>query len=164
MDAPEPNSRSSIIRNTCHSFCQSLIHSPNPPQLIDQHFSLSPSITEHGPIWANERLPFLGKTFTTKDGCLEYFDVLSKTLTMDMSPKSFPKPEDFIVNAFATTHEGARQGVVSVVGAATFRSVKTGKSWDEKFIYRLSDFDGEGKIGHWEIWADPLSAWEAVGD
>lgn len=38
------------------------------------------------------------------------------------------------------------------------------KSWEEDFVYRLSGFDEEGRIGHWEIWADPLSAWDAVGD
>jgi hypothetical protein len=52
---------------------------------------------------------------------------------------------------------------VSVVAHARFESIKTGKSWEEDFIYRLSEFDEEGRIGHWEIWADPLSAWEAVG-
>jgi len=51
---------------------------------------------------------------------------------------------------------------VSVVGKGRFESVKTGKAWDEQFIYRLSDFDVNGMIGHWEIWADPLSAWNAV--
>ena len=55
-------------------------------------------------------------------------------------------------------------GAVSVVGHARFGAVKTGRSWDERFVYRLSGFDEEGRIGHWEIWADPLSAWEAVGD
>ena len=45
---------------------------------------------------------------------------------------------------------------------ARFESVSTGKSWEEDFVYRLSEFDEQGKIGHWEIWADPLSAWDAV--
>lgn len=58
---------------------------------------------------------------------------------------------------------GKGRGVVSVVGKGTFTSKKTGKSWDEQFIYRFSGFDGQGRIGHWEIWADPLSAWVAVG-
>jgi hypothetical protein len=53
---------------------------------------------------------------------------------------------------------------VSVVGKGRFASKKTGKGWNEKFIYRFSDFDSQGKIGHWEIWADPLSAWEAIGE
>lgn len=56
-----------------------------------------------------------------------------------------------------------QRGVVSVVGKGTFKSVQTGKAWSEKFIYRFSGFDAEGRIGHWEIWADPLSAWVAVG-
>ena len=41
---------------------------------------------------------------------------------------------------------------------------EAGKEWDEEFIYRFSGFDEEGKIGWWEIWADPLSAWVAVGE
>jgi len=59
---------------------------------------------------------------------------------------------------------GRAEGVVTVVGTGTFASIKTGKEWSEKFIYRFSGFDREGRIGHWEIWADPLSAWVAVGD
>ena len=43
-----------------------------------------------------------------------------------------------------------------------FASVKTGKSWEEDFVYILSEFDEEGRIGRQEIWADPLSAWMAV--
>lgn len=54
------------------------------------------------------------------------------------------------------------RGAVSVVAHAMFESVTTGKRWEEDFIYRLSGFDQEGKIGCWEIWADPLSAWEAM--
>ena len=50
-----------------------------------------------------------------------------------------------------------------MVAHARFTSVATGKGWEEDFIYRLSGFDDEGRIGHWEIWADALSAWEAVG-
>jgi len=55
-----------------------------------------------------------------------------------------------------------KKGVVSVVAKGVFRSRKTGRSWKETFIYRLSGFDEEGRIGWWEIWADTLSAWEAV--
>lgn len=52
-------------------------------------------------------------------------------------------------------------GVVSVTGRGRFESVRTGKGWDEVFVYRFSGFDVEGRIGLWEIWADPLSAWVA---
>lgn len=74
---------------------------------------------------------------------------------MQLPEDAFPDADDFIVDAEA--------GMVSVVGKGHFASKETGKGWDEQFIYRLSGFDEDGKIGHWEIWADPLSAWVAVG-
>jgi hypothetical protein len=67
----------------------------------------------------------------------------------------------FDENAFIVD---AETGLVSVVGKGRFTSRKTGNGWDEKFIYRFSEFDGEDKFGYWEIWADPLSAWDAVGE
>jgi len=85
---------------------------------------------------------------------------------MQLDETSFPPSEQFIVDAEAATKsEGGDggKGAVVVVGKGKFESVKTGKVWKEEFIYRLSRFDEEGKIGHWEIWADPLSAWIAVG-
>lgn len=81
---------------------------------------------------------------------------------MHMTKDTFPGPEGFIVDADAVVEGEDGRGAVSVVGKAKFESMKTGKSW-EKFIYRLSGFDDVGRIGHWEVWADPLSAWEAVG-
>lgn len=54
------------------------------------------------------------------------------------------------------------KGAVTVVGRGTFESVKTGRKWEEEFVYVLSGWDGEGKFASWEIWADPLSAWLAV--
>ena len=91
---------------------------------------------------------------------------------MDLDEGSFPEKTDFVVDptAGSTTvsgNEGTEPkagGVVSVVGRGKFASVRTGKAWQEQFIYRLSGFDEQGRIGHWEIWADPLSAWVAVGD
>lgn len=53
--------------------------------------------------------------------------------------------------------------MVSVKGKAVFKAIETGRAWEEEFIYRLSEFGEDGKIGHWEIWADPLSAFGAVG-
>lgn len=55
-------------------------------------------------------------------------------------------------------------GSVTIKLHARFSSVKTGKSWDEDFVYVLSEFDDDMKIGSQELWADPLSAWVAVGD
>lgn len=75
---------------------------------------------------------------------------------MQLPGDAFPEADGFIVDVEA--------GMVSVVGKGRFTSKKTGKNWDEQFIYRFSEFDRDGKIGHWEIWADPLSAWDAVGE
>ena len=85
--------------------------------------------------------------------------------------ETFPGLAGIVVDAEAEigdegTSEGegwAGKGVVHVKAKARFRSKKTGRDWEEEFAYRLSGFDGEGRIGRWEIWADPLSAWVAVG-
>jgi hypothetical protein len=164
--------RKDLLRSTASSFCQALLDPPPPADLIRKYFATnSPSITEHGPEWARSRLPFLAKTFTGLEGCEEYFSVLSQTLTMQMSDETFPDSAGYLVDVAATVEESQGgesgtqpRGAVSVVGKATFASIKTGKQWDEQFIYRFSGFDEAGRIGHWEIWADPLSAWVAVGD
>jgi hypothetical protein len=165
--------REDLIRTTASSFCQALLDPPSPAELISKYFtSVNPCITEHGPEWARSRLPFLAKTFTGQAGCEEYFTTLSQTLKMQMGKDTFPAPnsDGYVTDANATAadiqggnREGKPSGVVCVVGEATFASLKTGKQWHEKFIYRFSLFDEDGRIGHWEIWADPLSAWVAVG-
>lgn len=88
-----------------------------------------------------------------------------------MTEDTFPDVDGYIVDVAATVRESKvgddhkqPKGAVSVVGKATFASIKTEKQWHEQFIYRFSGFDEAGMIGHWEIWADPLSAWEAVGE
>ncbi|KAI9741413.1 MAG: hypothetical protein M1818_004219 [Claussenomyces sp. TS43310] len=146
--------RTILLRNKAHAFCQTLSSPPAPTQLIDKYFTSDPKITEHGPAWANAELPFLGRTFAGKGECLRYFELLAASLTMHLGPDSFPAPHDFTVDAGA--------GRVSVVGRGRFESVSTGKAWSEQFVYALSDWDDEGRLGHWEIWADPLSAWVAV--
>jgi hypothetical protein len=151
-----PTTRSAALRKSTHAFCQALISPPPPSELLATYFISSPKITEYGPEWSRSRLPFLAKTFTGRDGCEEYFKIMNDVLDMSLPGDAFPKPDaGFIVDA--------EVGIVSVVGKGGFTAKKTGKSWDEKFIYRFSEFDSDGRIGHWEIWADPLSAWEAVG-
>ncbi|KAF2627910.1 hypothetical protein BU25DRAFT_431214 [Macroventuria anomochaeta] len=150
------STRSTTLRNITSEFCAALISPPPPSELLSQYFSKNPQITEHGPEWARSRLPFLAKTFTGKDGCEEYFKLMTGTLEMSLSKDAFPHAKAFSVDAEA--------GVVSVVGKGHFSSKKTGKGWDEQFMHRFSNFDEQGKIGHWEIWADPLSAWDAVGE
>jgi hypothetical protein len=150
------SARCTTLRNSSHAFCKALVSPPPPGELVSKFFSASPKIREHGPEWATARLPFLSKTFSGKAGCVEYFTVLSEVLEMRLASDAFPPEKGFIVDAEAD--------MVSVVGKGRFISKKTGKGWDEHFIYRFSEFDSEGKIGFWEIWADPLSAWEAVGE
>ncbi|KAK5172004.1 uncharacterized protein LTR77_003641 [Saxophila tyrrhenica] len=163
--------RYTILQDRALAFCSAFLDLPNnpPDKLLSEHFVTDgPKITEHGPEWANKRLPFLGRTFSGGDECLEYFSLLSDTLEFIPNKQTFPGKEGTIVDdtAFAgsKTARGDVRGMVSVVGRAKFKAVKTGQSWDEQFIYRLSEFDEDGRIGHWEVWADPLSAWVAVGD
>jgi hypothetical protein len=162
---PTPSSMRPRLLNTTRKFCAALISPPSPSDLLSQFFRPdNPRITEHGPSWASSRLPFLGETFAGVQGCVKYFEVLSEVLEMSLPEDAFPGADGFIVDTNSGENkEGASKGMVSVVGKGTFKSKKTGKGWDEEFIYRFSDFDDEGRIGHWEIWADPLSAWVAVG-
>jgi hypothetical protein len=152
-----PSTRESTLRNTASTFCHALISPPPPSDLLSKYFTPdSPKITEHGPSWATARLPFLGRTFTGTDDCLSYFSLLSDVLEMQLPSDAFPAADEgFVVDATSD--------MVSVAGKGRFVSKATGKGWDEQFIYRFSGFDDSGKIGHWEIWADPLSAWVAVG-
>jgi hypothetical protein len=155
--AMSSSTRKTTLMQSTHAFCKALLFPPPPAELISQHLSSSPKITEHGPEWSRSRLPFLAKTFTGKDGCEEYFKLMTDVLEMSLSDDAFPAADEgFIVDA--------ETEMVSVVGKGRFTSRKTGKGWDEHFIYRFSEFDEHGKIGHWEIWADPLSAWVAVGE
>lgn len=171
--------RTTLLRNRAVSFSQSFLAHTPPPTILSTYFRPdSPQITEHGPEWARSRLPFLGRTFTGRDTstpstsssptttptnndtCDEYFRLLSNTLEFIAEQSSFPSPEGFLVNVDV---EGGDDDVVMVVGRGTFRSVRTGIEWKESFVHRLSRWDDGGRIGHWEIWADPLSAWCAVG-
>ena len=73
---------------------------------------------------------------------------------------------EFVVDAEALGPGGEEEGkgVVTVKMSAAFKSVKSGEGWEEEFVYVLSGFDEEGRIGRQELWADPLSAWVAVGE
>src|SRR5579859_1448558 len=157
--------RTTLLRSKTSSFCQAFLKNLPPKETLSKFFTSNPTIHEHGPTWANSRLPFLGKPFIGREECVKYFELLGETLKFHPDEKTFPPVEEFIVDAEARSEGMAEaRGAVSVVARAVFESVKTGKKWEEKFIYRLSGFDEEGRIGCWEIWADPLSAWDAVGE
>ncbi|KAF2999949.1 hypothetical protein E8E14_002134 [Neopestalotiopsis sp. 37M] len=153
--------RYSLLRSQAHAFCQALLSPPPPEELVKEFFipeanGKNPTIREHGPSWATVYLPFLGRDFVGFHSSIEYFELLSRTLKMHLDKDSFPGEDGFVVDADANR--------VAVVGKGKFESVETGRSWDEKFSYVLSGWDEEGKLGRWDIWADPLSAWAAVSD
>ncbi len=167
--------RYSQLKNRTHAFCSAMTDLANnpPDKIIAEHFTPDkPRITEHGPAWTSERLPFLGKTFTGRDGCLEFFVLLSETFECYFDKDTFPDQEGIIVDDQVKITSGGGhggsgkgwegRGLATVVGKATFKAIKTGVSWEERFVYQLSEFEEEGRIGHCEAWGDPLSAWMAV--
>lgn len=154
--------RAATMRTRAHAFCQALADPAGaaPRELIAEYMVVAEQATihEHGPTWATARLPFLGREFSGASGCAEYFAALGATLHMEAR---FPGPEAFAVD---TTASGGG-GSVAVTGRGTFASVATGRRWDERFAYVLGGWDEAGRrFARWDVWADPLSAWVAVGE
>ena len=165
--------KSEGMRSVAEDFCKAFIAGMTSLEMLDTYFTSNPKITEHGPSWAKTRLPFLGTTFRGRrrddvgaagnaNTCDDYYDLLNATLSFHPDINTVPSREEFYV-ASSKTNDGRWQGVVTVKLHARFTSVRTGKSWEEDFIYVLSEFDESLRIGHLELWADPLSAWIAVG-
>mmetsp|Transcript_24464 Transcript_24464/g.37690 ORF Transcript_24464/g.37690 Transcript_24464/m.37690 type:complete len:146 (+) Transcript_24464:240-677(+) len=128
-------------RLLCESFANK-----EPLANILEHFSNSPEVVclEHGlPVLA----PFLGRTFSGKDGAREYFTLIAELLSYKSMQFS-----DYIVDV--------ESSVVSVRGKANFTWKSTNQSWDEEFMYRLL-LDKEGKIVVYEVWADSGAAYLA---
>ena len=147
------------MRNTALSFCRAFGAGVSGPECLDKYFTSDPTITEHGPHFATERLPFLATTFRGRrrpgqskaETCDDYYDLLTSTLALVPGTIHIPSKQDVAAD---TEH-----GVVTLRLHAKFKSVKTGKAWEEDFVYVLSEFGDEGRIGCQELWADPLSAW-----
>ncbi|KAF2155914.1 hypothetical protein K461DRAFT_290889 [Myriangium duriaei CBS 260.36] len=165
-----PLTRRSQLRSRAAAFTSIFSSLPDnpPPTILDKHFGPFPRITEHGPAWAQSRLPFIGKTFSGREECLSYFAQLGEVLEFEPVGGGLPPTGGIVVDPEALgegeeLRNGEGQGVVCVHLKGKFRSKKTGEEWEESFAWRLSGFDEEGRIGWWEIWADPLSAWLAVG-
>lgn len=154
------------FRSTAEGFCKAFVAGAPPTETLDKYFTAKPRILEHGPEWARERLPFLGITFEgrrppgkaheeSSKTCDDYYDRLTSVLSFHRLGDTLPPKEQFMVDAERKT--------VTIKLHAKFTSVKTGRSWEEHFIYVLSEFDEDYRIGSQELWADPLSAWVAVG-
>ena len=117
------------------------------------HFSTTHQVSahEHGlPLLA----PFLGRTFsglTGPNSVEAYFKLLQQLLTYDHMSFS-----EWTVDAEARK--------VCTKGKARFTWVNgrgNGQWWDEEFIYML-DFDEEGKVTAYQVWADSGAAYLAM--
>lgn len=162
------------MRTVTEEFCKAFVAGMAPATMLTRFFASAPKITEHGPAFAKARLPFLATPFRGRrqgggnrigngDSCDDYYDILSSVLSFHPHPDTVPPTETFLV-ACTQDLDGKWHGGVTVKLHASFSSIKTRRSWSEDFVYVLSEFDDEIKIGHLEIWADPLSAWMAVGE
>lgn len=152
-----------LLRTTAFDFCTRFASGVSGHACLDRFFTANPTILEHGPSWATSRLPFLAVTFRGRQGrdgaqkgtCDEYYDLLTATLAVEPGSIVVPPKHRIAVDADL--------GIVTVRLHAKFSSIKTAKAWEEEFVYVLSGFDEDGKIGCQELWADPLSAYSAVG-
>ena len=163
--ADDLKTRAESIRTTSYNFCKAFAAGDPPSQNLNKYFTADPRILEHGPAFAADLLPFLGIAFQgrrSKSGtnktspmtCDDYYQLLTSILSFRPDESTVPPKDEFMVDA--------ERGTVTVKLHSKFASVKTGKSWEEDFVYILSEFDNEGKIGSQELWADPLSAYLAV--
>ena len=120
-------------------------------QMIMSYFLKSSTafIHEYAPELVNDSIPFLGKTFEGYHGIEMYMSLMTEYL----------KYEDMEFFNYAVAEE---KEVVTVKGSVKWTYLKTGKKWEETFIWRLSLFDEEGKIERYEVWVDPLSLWWAA--
>ncbi|GAM82642.1 hypothetical protein ANO11243_006240 [Dothideomycetidae sp. 11243] len=103
-----PLTRRAQLRARAISFSDSFAApASNPPSsILDKHFTSSPRITEHGPKWAqSSRLPFLGRTFSGREGCLEYFSLLAETLEFLVEDAVFPSKMEVVVDPEAVGPE-----------------------------------------------------------
>lgn len=141
-----PLTRSTLLTSAT-SFCTAFAHSTPAPDLLRNHFTHHhPSICihEHG---LPQLAPFLGRTFTGADGLAQYLAAVTSCLT-------------FADMRFTSYTVDAEARAVAVRGAARFTWTGTGQSWDETFAYLLQ-FDGEGRVEGYEVWADSGAAWLA---
>ncbi|KAF8639787.1 hypothetical protein AX17_001047 [Amanita inopinata Kibby_2008] len=130
---------------TAQQFCAAFSNKES-VQTILSYFSETQDVSaiEHGePALA----PFLGRRFLGLAGIQEYFEMIGHLLSYDNLRFS-----DFVVDAEASK--------VVLKGQGKFTWISTEESWEESFAYLL-DFDEEGKITQYQVWADSGSAYLA---
>ncbi|OJD40647.1 transcription elongation factor s-ii protein [Diplodia corticola] len=171
----DTTSRYDVLRSVAQKFSDAFVSgSLPPPELLAEYFVAKDArIIEHGPEWAQKRLPFVGTLFrgrrssnTAIDSsttCDDYFDLLGAKLALHAHEKTLPAENAYVVDTNARHSPDQGAGAVLVKCHAALSSVQTKRTWEEHFVFVLSGFDGDGKIGQLEIWADNLNAWQAVG-
>ncbi|KAL3453747.1 hypothetical protein BJX65DRAFT_301566 [Aspergillus insuetus] len=116
-----------------------------------------PEAHEHG---LQSQAPFLGRTFTGRDGITNYFNILNELLGIESM--SFDDEKEWVVDAESMA--------VALRGKARFVAKETGEKWDEAFAYRISLAEDEGsnggggglKVRVYEVWADTGAAYLAM--
>ncbi|EKG19299.1 hypothetical protein MPH_03162 [Macrophomina phaseolina MS6] len=175
-------SRYAILRTVAKEFSSAFVSGSTPPsELLAEYFvAEDPRIIEHGPEWAQKRLPFVGRLFRgrrsstlTTNGantapsntatCDDYFDLLGATVALHAHADTLPENNAYVVDPNSLHSPDHGPGAVLVKCHAALSSVHTKRTWEEHFVFVLSGFDAGGKIGQLEIWADNLNAWAAVG-
>ena len=139
-----PPSRSQLL-NAAQGFCTAFADKKEVDEIMS-HFSTSHtcSAIEYG---ESCLAPFLGKRFDGLEAIQSYFTLLSKYLSY----------KDMSFSEFVIDTEVQK---VSCKGKAKFTWTETGQSWDETFAYML-DFDDEGRITDYQVWADSGAAYVA---
>ncbi|KAF9076581.1 hypothetical protein BDP27DRAFT_1313574 [Rhodocollybia butyracea] len=138
------HSRSHYL-SSATAFCDSFAQTKDLDTILS-HFSTTHKISaiEHGERALGQ---FLGRSFDGLDGVRSYFEIMATLVSYEDM-----KFSEFVVDAEARK--------VACKGKAKFTWIETGESWDETFAYML-DFDDEGKVTDYQVWADSGAAYLA---
>ncbi|KAL3461243.1 hypothetical protein BJX64DRAFT_161946 [Aspergillus heterothallicus] len=147
-------SRNDLIAPT-QALCEAFSTGADLPTLLST-FTTSPppQAHEHG---LQSLAPFLGRTFTGRDGITKYFNILNELLGIESM--SFDDEKEWVVDVESMA--------VTLRGRARFVAKETGERWDERFAYRISlaedEKEGGGglKVQLYEVWADTGAAYLA---
>lgn len=135
----------SELLSAAQTFCDAFAQKKDVETILSL-FSVEfqPSAIEHGEA---SLAPFLGKPFVGLENIKIYFETIGSLLSY----------EDVKFSQFVVDAEG-RKVACKGKGKFTWRSTK--ESWDETFAYML-DFDEEGKVTDYQVWADSGAAYLA---
>ncbi|KAG9313049.1 transcription elongation factor S-II [Chiua virens] len=126
------------LSDAAHNFCGDFARKESIDVLVS-YFSDTRSceVIEHG---LSRFAPFIGKSFTGRDGMRQYFSTVTALISYDDMDFT-----DYIVDPVVRK--------VSVKATAKFTWITTNESWGETFTYML-EFDEAEKITRYEIWGD----------